>query len=126
MEARLFEPDTILPEQQVRRSGSRAAMSGEFRLMTAILEDAIDMYRKHADARQGRKRQLFDEAEAWIESDDRTWIFSFETICHILDLDPDCLRQGLRAHKRRARGGEAKVIPLRRDPVRPIHLDRIA
>jgi hypothetical protein len=71
-----FEPDTLLPVQFAGRMGSRRSQVGEFRLMNAILEDAVDMYRKHADADRGRKLDLFDEAEAWIESTDRVDLIS--------------------------------------------------
>lgn len=109
-----FEPDTMLPVQFAGRAGSRRSQFGEFRLMNAILEDAVDMYRKHADAERGRKHDLFDEAEAWIESTDRDWVFSFENICDMLDLDADCLRAGLRAHKARVRAAkQALVVPIR-------------
>jgi hypothetical protein len=110
-----FEPDTLLPVQFAGRTGSRRSHVGEFRLMNAILEDAVDMYRKHADAVRGRKHDLFDEAEAWIESADRQWVFSFENICDMLDLDADCLRAGLRAHKARMRAAGQVVVPIRPD-----------
>jgi hypothetical protein len=121
-----FEPDTLLPVQFAGRMGSRRSQLGEFRLMNAILEDAVDMYRKHADADRGRKLDLFDEAEAWIESTDRAWVFSFENICDMLDLDADCLRAGLRAHKARVcAAGPAAVVPIRSD-VEPEPLLRTA
>jgi hypothetical protein len=121
-----FEPDTLLPVQFAGRMGSRRSQVGEFRLMNAILEDAVDMYRKHADADRGRKLDLFDEAEASIESTDSAWVFSFENICDMLDLDADCLRAGLRAHKVRVRAaGPAAVIPIRSD-VEPAPLLRTA
>jgi len=114
-----FEPDTLLPIQFAGRTGSRRSQVGEFRLMSAILEDAVDMYRKHADADRGRKLELFDEAEAWIESTDHTWVFSFQNICDMLDLDADYLRTGLRAHKARVRADAARasVVPIRPEEV---------
>lgn len=111
----VFEPDTLLPEQHARRTGVRRGQTGEHRLMMAILEDAVDVYLKHAGATQGVKRSLFEDAERWIDERDTTWIFSFETICHTLDIDPDAIRDGLHAHKRRARGDRGTVVSL---PVR--------
>ena len=82
--------------------------------MIAILEDAVDVHLKHADAEHGSKRTLFLEAASWIEDHDSTWIFSFENICDMLDLDADCLREGLRAHKERVCGaGRVDVVPIR-------------
>ena len=76
-------------------------MDGERRLMLAVLEDAVDMYRKHCGT-QGRNRALFLDAEAWIDDDDRTWMFSFLNLCDVLDLDGEYLRRGLHALKAHA------------------------
>jgi hypothetical protein len=111
----LFEPDVLLPVQHARRTGVRRGQRGEHRLMMAILEDAVDVYLKHAAARQGPKRDLFVEAEAWVNDDDTRWIFSFLSICHVFDLDPAAIREGLHAHKRRVRGERGTVVPM---PVR--------
>ncbi len=108
----VFEPDVLLPEQHARRTGVRRSQRGEHRLMMAILEDAVDVYLKHAGAKPGIKRALFDEAERWIEDSDTTWIFAFESICHVFDLDPAAIRDGLRAHKRRVRGERGTVVAL--------------
>jgi hypothetical protein len=102
--AGLFQPDTLLPSQFFDRLRRRTEFTGERRLIIAVLEDAVDVYRKHAASREGRGRQLFREAEAWIEDTDRGWFFSFENICDVLGLDADYLRRGLRAWKERARG----------------------
>lgn len=115
----IFEPDILLPVQHARRTGARRGRQGEHRLMMAILEDAVDVYLKHAGARQGPKRELFDEAERWIDDEDTTWIFSFQSICHVLDIEPDAIRDGLRAHKARVRGERGTVLSL---PVR--HADQ--
>ena len=107
-----FEPDILLPEQHARRSGVRRGQAAEHRLMMAILEDAVDVYLKHVGAKQGPKHTLFEDAERWIEDTDTTWIFSFETICHVLDIDPSAIRDGLHAHKRRVRGDRGTVVSL--------------
>ena len=78
--------------------------------MVAILEDAIDVYRKQAGARDTRKRHMFEDAEAWIEDTTANWIFSFENICTVLDLDPGYIRRGLHAWKRRVRSMTADNV----------------
>ena len=110
----IFEPDTLLPSQYADRTGRRRLHEGEHRLMVAILEDAIDVYRKQAAARDTRKRHMFEDAETWIEDRNSTWIFSFENICAVLDLDPGYIRRGLREWKRRVRGttDPGQVVPL--------------
>jgi hypothetical protein len=92
-----FEPDTLLSSQYFDRLRA-PHRSGEFRLMVAILEDAIHIYRTHA-ARGGSE---FEEAEAWIENRDDSYVFSFQSICDIADLNADYLRRGLHAWKARA------------------------
>jgi hypothetical protein len=112
----IFEPDTLLPSQHADRTGRRRLLEGEHRLMVAILEDAVDVYRKQAVAQDTRKRHMFEDAEAWIEDRDTSWIFSFENICAVLDLDSSYIRRGLHDWKRRARGAgtSAQVVHLER------------
>lgn len=64
--------------------------------MLAVLEDAVDCYQKHAHSTELRGQQLFEEAVAWVESDDRSWLFSFENICDTLEINADYVRRGLR------------------------------
>ena len=68
----------------------------ECRLLWAVMENAIDTYMKNATATSRRGKRLFREAEEWIMQDDPTWLCSFVNICHILGLEPDYLRAGLR------------------------------
>jgi hypothetical protein len=119
--AGLVEPDTLLPTQYFDRIRRGGGGSGERRLMTAIIEDAVQMYLKHARARDGLHGKLFADAEQWIESEDRTWVFSFETICDYLGLDSAYLRRGLRAHKRRAAAAPAEpdIVPREVDEESP-------
>src|SRR5438552_15816823 len=112
----IFQPDTLLPSQFFDRVRRRTEHDGERRLMIAVLEDAVDVFRKQAGARDARGEQLFQEAETWIEDPDRTWLFSFQNICDVLGLDADYLRRGLRVWKERAlEGRRGKVVSLRAD-----------
>ncbi len=113
----LFQPDTLLPSQYFERIRRRASSDGERRLMVAILEDAVDVYRKQAGARDRKRRQLFEDAEAWIESADRGWIFSYENICDVLGIDAGYLRKGLRVWKHKAAGDRGVLVPLHDDGV---------
>ena len=110
--AGLFQPDTLLPSQFFDRVRRRTEHDGERRLMIAVLEDAIHVYRTQVGAREGRGLELFRDAEEWIENDDRTWMFSFLNLCDILDLDGEYIRRGLHALKQRAAG-----TPPRRESV---------
>jgi len=112
----LFQPDTLLPSQFFDRIRRRSEHDGERRLMIAVLEDAVDVYRKQAGNREARAQQLFLEAEQWIEDPDRTWLFSFQNICDVLGLDASYLRRGLHAWKARAvEGRHGKVVAIRTD-----------
>jgi hypothetical protein len=63
----------------------------EQRLMNAVLEDAMDVYR-HPRA---NRRRLVHETEAWFRSDDPSYLFSFARICKTLRLDPRAIRAAL-------------------------------
>ncbi len=68
----------------------------ECHLLWAVLENGVGEYMKYAAATSRRGKRLFREAEEWIMWDDPTWLCSFVSICHVLGLDPDYLRTGLR------------------------------
>lgn len=91
----LFEPDVLLPGQFFSFFRKEAGFDRERRLMLAVLEDAIDCFQKYAHTNDLRGRQLFMESYEWIMSDDKRWLFSFENICQIVDMNPDYVRQGL-------------------------------
>jgi hypothetical protein len=91
----VLAPDAILPAQYFAGLRGRTEMSGERRLVSAILEDALRCFQKHVNASDPKSRQLFVDAEDWIMADDPTWFFSFANVCTTLDLDPDYVREGL-------------------------------
>ena len=64
------------------------ASSPEKRLALAVLADAIRR------VRQGGRDAADDEA--WFASPATNHPFAFVRVCHVLDLDPDYLRRGLR------------------------------
>jgi hypothetical protein len=77
----------------------------------AVLDEAIVCFQKHLFARESRGKRLFQEAEEWILEGNSEWIFSFENICDVLELDPRYVRQGLLRwkEKRLARRAKTKV-----------------
>jgi hypothetical protein len=93
--AGLFEPDILLPNQYFAAFRRGRAVEGERRLMLAVLEDAVDSYRKYALARDPREQACFLEAKEWFVSDDRSWLFAFENICDVLEMNAEYLRGGL-------------------------------
>ena len=96
---------SVLPIQPLPR-GAQAI--GERRLLLAILEDAIRCFQTYLFARETRGRVLFREAEQWLASEDRD-LFSFETICEVLGIDPQQVRRGLHRWRDRQLEGVAQT-----------------
>src|SRR5512139_843123 len=116
-DTQLFEPDAILPSQFFAAVRKKVPKEAEYRLAVAVLEDAIDCYQKHLNAADPKARQLFEDAEAWVVSDDRAWPFSFVNICELLNLSPAYVRRGLETWKARAGGRTgAKIVRLKPKP----------
>jgi hypothetical protein len=103
----LFEPDILLPNQYFAAFKRGRAVEGERRLMLAVLEDAVDSYRKYAFARDPREQACFLEAKEWFFSQDRSSLFAFENICDVLEMNADYLRSGLDRWRRALAAGAA-------------------
>ena len=93
--ARVFQPDFLLPLQFFTGTRGKGCAEGERRLMLAILEDAVECFQKYLGTKESRGRLLYSDAEEWLMSDDRSWLFAFENVCEVLGLQPDFIRQGL-------------------------------
>ena len=106
----LLEPDVLLPGQFFSFFRKEAGFERERRLMLAVLEDAIDCFQKYAHTNDLRGKQLFSESYEWIMSSDKRWLFSFENICQIVDMNPDYIRQGL--HRWRAERAHGGLVPI--------------
>jgi len=93
--ARVFADDMAVTfkywETVIRKSYSQP----EKELMLAVLKDAIMIYKKHVYSGNA----LFQEAETWLFDRERDWIFSFGTVCTVLGLSPEKIRQNLLAWK---------------------------
>ena len=112
----VFAPDTLLPGQYFDRIRRRSDLTGEQRMMMAVLELGIDDFLKHAAAKDRLRQGLFADAERWIESSDRSYLYACETICDHLGLDVGYVRRGLRDWRARARGGVADVVVAEASP----------
>jgi hypothetical protein len=112
--AHLLQPDTLLPSQYFAALRRKGAHEPERRLAIAVLQDAVDCYQKHLRARDRKARQLFQDAEEWITSEDRAWPFSFENICDLLQINPEYLRCGLTTWKSHQTPEQMrKIVPLK-------------
>ena len=112
--AHLLQPDTLLPSQYFAALRRKGAHEPERRLVTAVLQDAVDCFQKHLRARDRKARQLYLDAEEWICSEDRSWPFSFENVCDLLQINAEYLRSGLMVWRDRqlADRTSAKVVHL--------------
>jgi len=92
----MVEPEVLLPSQYYELIAGRSVLEGERRLMLAILEDAVSCYQRYVTAERGRSKRLYEEAADWLFDDEQSgWVFSFESVCSALALDPVFLRRGL-------------------------------
>jgi len=85
----------------VRHLRSRTEGRGELRLALAVLEDALDCLERYKDSRELLARLFRWEALQWFESRDRVPTFSFESVCLLLDLDPEKARRSVKRWLRR-------------------------
>ncbi len=86
---RYFVNGFVMPSQLPSR-GQRKLWEGERRLLTAILEEAIESF-----CSSSRRRKEREEAAIWLFSDDWSWCFSFRNICNALDLDAAAIRKAV-------------------------------
>jgi hypothetical protein len=95
----LFEPDTLLPIQYFEAMRKKHLLEGEKRLILSVLEDAIECFMKCIDSATNKGQRLFREADEWISHEDKRWVFSFDNVCDMLDINPEYMRVGLRKWK---------------------------
>jgi len=81
----------------------RTVLEPEKSLMLAILEDAVRSYQENLLSRQKRAKKLFEDAAEWIAETGSEWIFSFESVCDALGLNPAYVRRGLLQWKEKNR-----------------------
>lgn len=90
-----FQPDVLTTHQFFAVFRQKSQLDPEEKLMFAVLTDAIESFQKYIGASSRRCRALFAEADSWITSNDSLSPFSFEHICHVLNISPSYLRLGL-------------------------------
>jgi hypothetical protein len=83
--------DTSMVQQYLDTLRRSEHIEPEKSLLAAILEDAVQEYRKYSRAHDANGKKRFREAEEWIMRGGNDWIFSFDNVCDLLGL-----RRGLR------------------------------
>jgi hypothetical protein len=91
----------------------RRKQAPEQRLVIAILQEAIHSVQKYRFAKDRRGLRLFEEARRWFLAEASDWPYSFESICEVIDLDSNAVRQRLR------------LAPISQPELRPSALNRL-
>jgi hypothetical protein len=120
----LFTPDVLTPDQFFTSRRDDCAVRPLKRLMLAVLEDAIVTFQKNATDRGKIGRAMFNEVEQWMCDGSCEGLFSFETVCDTLAINPACLRNELiRWRGGLLESGTPSRLARRRQPVlRAVHL----
>jgi hypothetical protein len=86
----------------------------------------VQSYIKYSQTKTHRGKRLFAETEAWFWSQDHMYLFSFESICGHLQLDPDYIRRGLQSRTQSTQRHNKSVHPTYRRAVVTSHRMRLA
>jgi len=112
---------SVLPEQFFGPRDSLSSVCPEAALMHAVLEDALACFQKQFETEGRQAQRMAREAEEWFLSEDVHWLFSFVSVCTVLGLEPESIRQRLKrwshsrpsAPRRQWRCGEVVRRPVR-------------
>ena len=91
----LLQPDIVTPTQFSGFFVGSAALSGEHRLLAAVLQDGLETFQKFAFSTDPNGRALFSEALRWVSDPSRDELFCYGTICDSLDINAEHLKKGL-------------------------------
>jgi hypothetical protein len=104
----LFQPDTLMSEEYFANYRRRIPLEPEKALLLAVLEDGVRTFQDNIFAETGKKRALLDEAREWLFTDELEHVFSFNSVCSSLGLDPGYVRRGLKRWEEHAVGEKRK------------------
>jgi hypothetical protein len=91
----LIENEVVPAEQFASIWNGSRPTAGENGLALAILQQAIDDLRNHRQSNRPEHRRIYAKAHRWVASDDRSWLYSFASICELLDVPPETMRSKL-------------------------------
>lgn len=104
----LFQPDTLMSDEYFANYRRRIPLEPEKALLLAVLEDGVRTFQDNIFAETGKKRALMDEARAWLFTDHFEHVFSFNSVCSSLGLDPGYIRRGLKRWEEHTRAATRK------------------
>ena len=93
------QPDVLCVHEYLHVYQCRPAETPERRLLAAVLRDAIDCYLRHCCAKNRHRKRSFREAEEWFFGSSGEDVFSLESVCGILNIDPSYVRKSLLRRK---------------------------
>jgi hypothetical protein len=91
----LIESEVVPADQFASIWNGSRPTAGENGLALAILQQAIDDLRSHRRSDRPDHRRIYAKAHRWVTSDDRSWLYSFASICELLDVAPETMRSKL-------------------------------
>jgi hypothetical protein len=110
-----YSSGLILPLQYNDLARRRSSgFEGERRLLWAVLEDAIDTYLANMGCATAKQRNEFDEICGWFYApkDQPAGLFSFESICDLLEIDAPSLLKGIESIREREMSREMKPAQM--------------
>lgn len=70
-------------------------LSPEKKLILAVLNNGIHQYLDNYRKMNRYQINQFKEAQTWIDSEDMSYIYTFESCCSVMGLDSDSIRNKL-------------------------------
>lgn len=104
----LFQPDTLISDEYFANYRRRIPLEPEKTLLLAVLEDGVRTFQDNIFAETGKKRVLLDEAREWLFTDGFEHVFSFNSVCTSLGIDPGYIRRGLKRWEEHTRAATRK------------------
>ena len=104
----------LLPEQFAETARALEVAEPERRLLLAVLCDAIVVFQRRVVGPDAAPSRSSNEAERWILSDDRRWLYSFVNVCESLGLAHEPLRRALLDWRWRVRAARRSPAARRR------------
>lgn len=107
-------PEVLLPSQLPTGGRAVAGKIAEYRLLLAVLEDAVHCFQQFLRPKNQKERMLFADAEAWIMDRNQATghrtkphapFLSFEYVCEVLNLEPESVCEQLRRWRQLAADG---------------------
>jgi len=102
----------IFPAQHFAPARGRKLLEGEYRLLLAVLEDAVRCYLTNMNLQSREQRVKFAEVWRWFYPPGdpaRQGVFAFESICDLLGIEPAVFRRRLKCIT-------IRDLPTRRQP----------